>query len=229
MRTPSQLDGREVAPLRKSRRPDVISAVRLFDMYVHLVELANENLLRNLLKQRQMAPENLDDLFEVWTLLTLVELHLKEGWELTDAYLIGGEIGAKRPRFTLARGDVRTELFFQTVPAEMGKASAYKNIFEDYDIDVTMRRPDITVKISAPEGMQYLIVEVKRTRDQGYILDGVYKTLGYVADFRSIIGPNAPLALLIVWDGIKRKTSGFTDSPIHIATASEFEAMSLPY
>jgi hypothetical protein len=57
----------------------VSAAVLLFDLYVGLIEQANENLLRALLRERQMVPENCDDLFEVWALLTLVERHLNEG------------------------------------------------------------------------------------------------------------------------------------------------------
>jgi len=90
VRLPRRLTGQDVAPFRRSRRADVTAAVRMFDMFVNLVELANENLLTNLLRQRQMLPEAHDDLFEVWTLLTFVDLHLQDGWELIEALLIGG-------------------------------------------------------------------------------------------------------------------------------------------
>lgn len=226
----NRLMAREVGPLRKSRRPDVLAAVRLYDLYVNVVELANENLLRNLLRQKQLAPEDLDDLFEVWTLLVLVEVHLRQGWELREAILIGGDTSPKRPKFTLDKDGATVEMFYQTIPSEMGRSSAYKSIFSEYDLDASMRRPDVTVRVTWPTGhVQRLIVEVKRTRDQRYILDSVYKTLGYLSDFKDTVGPNSPLAMLVVWDGIMRTKAGGPPLPVQILTASELPGMSLPY
>lgn len=202
----------------------------MYDLYVNVVELANENLLRNLLRQKQLAPEDMDDLFEVWTLLVLVEIHLREGWELREALLIGGDASPKRPKFTLEKDGARVELFYQTIPAEMGKSSAYKSIFSEYDLDASMRRPDVTVRVSWPTGqIQRLIVEVKRTRDHRYILDSVYKTLGYLADFKDTIGPDSPLAMLVVWDGISRTKAATGAVPVQIVTAAELPDLSLPY
>lgn len=230
VRPSNRLTAREVGPLRKSRRPDVLAAVRLYDLYVNVVELANENLLRNLLRQKQLAPEDLDDLFEVWTLLVLVEVHLRDGWDLSEALLIGGEASPKRPKFTLEKDGATVELFYQTVPTEMGKASAYKSIFSEYDLDASMRRPDVTVRVTWPTGeVQRYFVEVKRTRDQRYILDSVYKALGYISDFKDTIGPDSPLAMLVVWDGITRTRISSSSVPVQIVTASELPALSLPY
>lgn len=230
VRAVDRLSPREVGPLRKSRRPDVLAAVRLYDLYVNVVERANENLLRSLLRERQLAPEDFDDLFEVWTLLVLVEIHLQEGWKLREAILIGGDTSPKRPKFTLEKDGMTVELFYQTIPPEMGKASAYKSIFSEYDLDASMRRPDVTVRVTWPTGqVQRVIVEVKRTRDQQYILDSVYKTLGYLSDFKDTVGPNSPLAILVVWDGITRTKTANPALPIQILTASELPGMSLPY
>lgn len=230
MRAAKRITSREVGPLRRSRRQDVLAAVRLFDLYINVVELANENLLRSLLREKQMAPEDLDDLFEVWALLVLVEVHLENGWELREALLIGGEASPKRPKFRLAKDDAIAELFYQTVPPEMGKASAYKSIFSEYDLDASMRWPDVTVKVTWPDDrVQRFIIEVKRTRDQRYILDSVYKTLGYLSDFKEMIGPNSPLALLVVWDGIMRTKAADASVPVQIVTAAELPKLALPY
>lgn len=230
VKSSSRLSARDVGPLRKSRRPDVLAAVRLYDLYVNIVEQANENLLRNLLRERQLAPENLDDLFEVWTLLVLVEIHLRDGWELCEAILIGGDMSPKRPKFILKKDGATAELFYQTIPAEMGNSSAYKSIFREYDLNASIRRPDVTVRITrSMEEVQRFIVEVKRTRDQRYILDSVYKTFGYISDFQKTIGPDSPFAILVVWDGINRTTTSGVPLPIKIVTASELPSISLPY
>jgi hypothetical protein len=230
VRLGGRITPRDLGPLRKSRRADVLAAIRLYDLYVNVVELANENLLRSLLQKKQHAPEDMDDLFEIWTLLTLVNLHLNEGWELEEAFLIGGDSSPKRPRFKLIKDDLVAEIFYQTVPREMGVSSVYKAVFAEYDLDASMRRPDATIQITSSAGeIQRILVEVKRTRDQRYILDSVYKTLGYISDFKSTIGPNTPLALMVVWDGIKRLSTSTGNSPVVIVNAAELTTLSLPY
>lgn len=229
IRVPNSISIREIGPLRRARRPDLSAAVLLFDLHVGLIEKANENLLRALLRERQMVPENCDDLFEVWALLTLVERHLNEGWQITDAQLIGAETGPRRPRFTLTRMQDTVSIYYQIVPATMAKSSVYKEIFREYDLTASIRRPDITASLNVDGTIQTVIVEVKRTRDKGYITDSVYKTLGYLSDFRDTVGPDAPQAILLVWDGIEPVVKRSPTSPIHILTADEYKGMSLPY
>jgi hypothetical protein len=229
VRVPSRMTGRELVQLRRSNRPEITATVLLYDLYVSLVEQGSENLLRNMLRRKLLAPEDHDDLFEVWALLKLVDAHLREGWELAEARLIGSDDSPKRPRFSMTNGTATAEIFYQTIPSEMAKASVYKDIFDDYDLGVSLRRPDITVRVSSPLGVQRVIVEVKRTIDAGYISESVYKALGYISDFRDTIGPNAPVLLLLVWDGISPKRQPPPDRPIHILTAAQFEKLALPY
>lgn len=229
VRIPTRLLPRDLAPIRQSRRLDVIATVRLYDLFVSLVELANASLLGTLLRGRQMAPENLDDLFEIWTLLTFIERHIDEGWEIVDARLIGGEGSPKRPKFVLQKDGRKAEIYYQTVPQAISKSSVYKAIFDDYDLDVAQRRPDITWEVETADGVQTMIVEVKRTQDPGYIVDSVYKTLGYIADFKTVIGPSMPMALLVVWKGVAATKSPHVDAPIRILTADDFKTLSLPH
>ena len=229
VRVPNSISLREIGPLRRARRADISAAVLLFDLQVNLLEQANENLLRALLRERQMVPENCDDLFEVWALLTLVERHLNEGWQITDAQLIGAETGPRRPRFTLSRMDETVSIYYQTVPASMASSSVYKEIFKEYDLTASIRRPDITASINGPYKSQTIIIEVKRTSDKGYITESVYKTLGYLSDFKRTVGPDSPQAILLVWNGIRPVATRSPTSPIHILTAQEYSSMSLPY
>lgn len=54
------------------------------------------------------------------------------------------------------------------------------------------------------EQNKFLIIEVKRTKDKKYIVDSVYKVLGYIADFEEHFDPKQkPKGVLVVWD-IKR-------------------------
>ena len=229
VRVPGKLTGREVSHLRRTARDDVRAAILLFDVHTQLMEHANENILRDLLRRRHMAPENLDDLFEVWGLLTFVQLHLDEGWTLQHAHLIGGDHGPKRPRFSLEKDGSAAEIFFQSVSSEMAKVSTYKELFANYDLPVAIRRPDISVKLTGDDQPRHLIVEAKRTSDPGYITDSVYKTIGYISDFKRALGPASPLAILLIWDGVAPINEDAATMPLVIKTAEQFRTMKLPY
>jgi hypothetical protein len=69
----------------------------------------------------------------------------------------------------------------------MAKSSVYKEIFSEYDLTASIRRPDITALLSGTENNQTIIIEVKRTSDKGYITDSVYKTLGYYQISRALL------------------------------------------
>lgn len=226
---PRRLSGADVRQLRRANRPDVLASVLLFDLLVSVVENASENLFRNLLRRSLFAPERHDDLFEVWALLTLVGNHMESGWDLQDARLVGGYRTPKKPRFTLQRGADVAEIYFQTIPSEMSVKSQYKNIFSDYDLGAALRRPDITVKVTTALGSHRYLIEVKRTRDPGYITDSVYKTLGYISDFAHTVGPSTPFAYLLVWDGVEPVANAAHDGPVRIVTAAGFKTLSLPY
>lgn len=222
---PRRLSGSDVRQLRRANRPDILASVLLFDLLVSVVENASENLFRNLLRRSLFAPERHDDLFEVWAMLTLVGNHLEAGWILKDARLIGGYRTPKKPRFTLQRGSDVAEIYFQTIPSEMSSKSQYKSIFADYDLGAAIRRPDLTVKVTTSLGSYRYLVEVKRTKDAGYITDSVYKTLGYISDFAHTIGPSTPFAYILVWGGVTPVAGAAHDGPIRIITAAEFTGL----
>ena len=84
--------------------------------------------------------------------------------------------------------------------------SKNKDIFEYYDPNVSLRRPDIILKISKGNKKFYRLIEVKRTKDRNYIVDSVYKVLGYLNDFEWCFKKtNNPQGVLVIWDGANMK------------------------
>lgn len=223
---PTKFSQRELDRLRKARRRDILAAVDLFDLWTQIVVGTNEGLIAEVLGQALLAPGNHDDLFEVWALLTLVHRYLDAGWNITQARLIGGLHAAKLPRFVLELDGRIVEIYYQTIPDEMAKVSRYKAIFQDYDLRSAVRRPDLTVVSNGVGNTSRYIVEVKRTKDQTYIADSVYKTLGYLSDFGAVLTENKPRAVLLVWSGIVRADTK-TKHEVEIVTAAEFVTMPL--
>jgi hypothetical protein len=68
---------------------------------------------------------------------------------------------------------------------------------------VSLRRPDILLEFNA-ETCDFKLLEVKRTQNKRYIVDSVYKVLGYLKDFeKCFTSGKMPHAILVVWEGVE--------------------------
>jgi hypothetical protein len=119
-------------------------------------------------------------------------------------------------------------IYYQIVPNTMAKSSVYKEIFSEYDLTASIRRPDITALLSGTENNQTIIIEVKRTSDKGYITRQRLQDAGLLIRFQALLALMRRKHLL-VWKGIEPVTARSPTSPIHILTAQEYSNMSLPY
>lgn len=200
----------------------------LYELRHALLQTESEAELRAIIAHAMFAPASLDDLFEAWTLLRFVELHFQSGWQLESARLVG--VKAKnRPQFLLKRGNETSEIFYQIVPGNLVASSAYKVLFSDYDLDVSVRRPDIVANIATSGFNGPLIVEVKRSTDRSYIADAAYKVLGYVSDYEKSFGAAKPKAVLVVAGGIEAPEFFRPNSDIWIVPEARFRTLRLPY
>lgn len=228
VRLPKSLRYADFSHLRHSRRSDVTEAFNLLGLRQSLLGSRAEENLRAIMAQRLYIPENLDDLFEVWTLLHLVQLHLQQNWVLTSTRLIGGP-SSKRPRFEFKRGNDSLDLYYQSVPSELSNSSVYKDLFANYDLDVALRRPDIVLIARTRDFNGPLIVEVKRSENARYIVDSVYKVLGYLSDYSKNFGCAVPKALLVVAGGITAPATFPPDADVWIVPADRLTTFQLPY
>lgn len=214
--------------LRRTNRSEVVQALALLERRSSLFGENGEERLREIMAEGLFAPENQDDLFEAWTLLQFVELHLNTGWTLESARIVGG-MRKSRPHFTLRRGTESVEIYYQMVPACLAGSSAYKDLFADYDLDVSLRRPDITAHVRAETYDGPLIIEVKRSRDRTYIADAAYKVLGYLGDYAAHFEISCPKALLVVMGGIEPPLHYRSDCDVWIVPEARFRELQLPY
>jgi hypothetical protein len=176
----------------------------------------DRQLLERLLKTRILEPLEKDRLYELYVLFEIMAA-LGKPFEI-NLIKSGAEAIAT---YKLDTTDVK--VFYQKASGLL-ENSVYKNVFDNYELDVSLRRPDIVLQIKTEKESKLLIVEVKRSINDDYIVDSVYKVLGYLADFKTQF-PNEgqkPKALLVVWS-IKRKNPNIPLAPqeIIILGASE--------
>lgn len=147
-----------------------------------------------LLKENWLEPVCDDDLFELYTLVLVLDILSKEcGFEPPEEY---GLIRRNRGAVAKFRRDSATvEVFYDQSPVTFAEIkSEYTSVFGDYlDLRASARRPDITARFDLGDGVeQYLLIEVKRSDDEGYGRDSAYKVLGYLRDFSELWDGKVP-------------------------------------
>jgi hypothetical protein len=141
-----------------------------------------------LLRRGWLEPIRADDLFELYTLIRILELLRGELGFGEPTHV--GLIKNKREQIALFKRNadsMKAEVYFDQSPIESLQInSMYKSVMESYDgVTGIARRPDILIRFSLP-GSDYerrLFIECKRSEDDGYTRDSVYKALGYLKDF----------------------------------------------
>jgi hypothetical protein len=143
----------------------------------------------SLLAVNWLEPVSSDDLFELYVLVLTIDVLAKElCFGDPSEY---GLVSARRDRIAqFATDDLTIDLFFDQTPAAMLKiATAYGSIVADYkELKGAERRPDIMLSVEKNGVKKLILIEVKKTNDDKYASDSVYKMFGYVHDFSSLSG-----------------------------------------
>ena len=211
---PAQLSGLDRQFLRMSRLPEfreqVAGALALHDSL-----FANDlEGLRKALGDRVWLPPEADKLFELWVLFAIVGALERAGWQVATLRVIG-IVGGSAPTFVLRKDSAEIRIAYQAIPPAVLRNSRYKKILDVYDISGSARRPDILLSAPGVDRALHLLVEVKLTDDREYIVDSIYKVLGYIADFEeSLAGSPLPRGVLVVWGGVDNSTSHSLPQPI---------------
>ena len=188
---PNQVNERMIRRAQTARNKDYESAADSYSLHRQIIQKLDEETLRELIEKRILQPLKEETLYELFVLFEVMdslgkpeELNLiRSGAKTIGTYRIGEET---------------VHVYFQRVRGLFEK-SEYKRIFDDYELDVTSRRPDITLYFERED--KFVIIEVKLTKDRDYIVDSVYKVLGYLADFKRHFGKEQkPKGVLVVWN-----------------------------
>jgi hypothetical protein len=142
-----------------------------------------------LLEKNWLEPLHLDDLFELYVLvLVLVVLEKDLGLGPPKPGLI--RRGRKQvAKFEPPGQGIRVDVYFDQSPAsQLGCSSEYAAVVGSYKgLRPGKHRPDVTLRIH-PAGApaRTLLVEAKKTEDDRYQRDSVYKVLAYLRDFKEL-------------------------------------------
>lgn len=214
--------------LRRIGDVSIDAAIALLLFRRRLLSPHGEDELSELLRSTLLVPEDVDTLFEVWALFQILKRHVDTGWSIAESRIIG--LGSQNyPQFKLTRSDERVSIYFQHTPPELSAVSCYKDLFAEYDLDVSVRRPDIVILVEATDFTGPLLVEVKRSSNRAYIADGAYKVLGYISDFKDAFPDNKPKAVLVVYSGTAGLEHYPSDSDVWIVPKSRLPSLTLPY
>jgi len=186
--------------VRCARNPQFKNIYRSLRLYRRLFVQEEQETLRDCFSQGVLKPLNRDTLYEVYILFVTMASLEQTGWIREHFRLIGYGKGAilhyKHDNTTL-------QVYYQTLPASFAQNSLYTNLLRKYKIDVSLRRPDILLEFNA-ETCDFKLLEVKRTQNRRYIVDSVYKVLGYLKDFeKCFTSGKMPHAILVVWEGVE--------------------------
>jgi len=191
---PAQVNMRMLRRARTARNKDYEKVADGYSLHNSIIRKMDREMLKKLVEKKILEPLEWNTLYELYVLFEVMN-SLGKPMELGLIKAGAQSIGA----FKIGEETIR--VYFQRVRG-LFRESKYKQIFEDYELDVSLRRPDLILHFEK-EG-KFLIIEVKRTTNKEYIVDSVYKVLGYLADFRKHFGEKQkPKGVLVVWD-IKR-------------------------
>lgn len=152
----------------------------------------------DLLRVNWLAPVCPDDLFELYVLVLVLDA-------LVDALGPPREYGlvtAGREHVARFTGNAEIRVLFDQTPPGAGWSRAYDDVRVRHEgLPASPRRPDIILlREDVPRAV---MVEVKRTSDQGYLSESIYKGFGYLADFADlwVVRPGKPQLLIVLPEG----------------------------
>ena len=99
--------------------------------------------------------------------------------------------------------DVEITIFYQKTPKILREFSEYLKILNKYEINKSVKSPDIIIEFKTKYDVFYRLIEVKNSSETDYIRKSLYKVMGYYKDFEQSykFTSNYPI-VLIMWGGI---------------------------
>lgn len=190
--------------------------VQVYKLYHKIFIVENTQELIKLISNQILEPIDNNDLYELYVFFRLVS-RLPHDDKLKLGLLRKGNDYA---------ASYNDEIFihYQNIPQDFKNNSLYKDILSNYNLNGTLKRPDVIIEFKQNNESYYRIVEVKRaTNENNYIYDSIYKVIAYYKDFYVKYVDNIPI-VLVVWGEIKLdNTDEAFKSKIIILNKDEFE------
>lgn len=182
----------DIERLRKSRYSYYRDLANTLTCYLNY-SLNKFEFLQTKLKVNLLEPLNSDVLYELAVTFKVMSILDSNGWKEISKNLIKKD---KEYLSYYKKNDCTIKIYTQQLPHKFTDISLYANLLNEYQMTKSLRRPDIILEIEKSSEQYFLILEVKRSEDKKYILDGVYKVLGYLKDFEKAKNLSA---VLVSW------------------------------
>lgn len=154
-----------------------------------------------------LSPVNDDDLFELYALSLTLDV-LRDECGFGDPSEYGLVLRGRSYVALFEAGGIKVSVYFdQTPAATYNLRTSYAEVLACWEgVSGGERRPDIMVEFERNGAKHVLVVEIKRTDDDRYRRDSIYKVFGYLYDFNSLwINRRLPRAVLLFPDRIERR------------------------
>lgn len=203
---PPYLTGEMIAAGKRSRRPDYRLAAILAERRARLKarsENARWYATLMLLAVGWLEPVSDDDMFELYALTLVVDVVARElEFGEPEEY---GLVASGRGHVAAFRSNAgRLRVVFDQHPIGAGR-DRYRGIIGAHrGVTGHARRPDISIFYDRKDDPRFVIVEAKRTANERYVSDSIYKVFGYLYDFAALWTESqpAPRSVLLIPEGI---------------------------
>ncbi|WP_199555308.1 hypothetical protein [Sandaracinobacteroides hominis] len=207
---PAYLSPNMIEAANRSRRPEYRVAAELAEARARLKspsEDARWFATLMLLAVGWLEPVSDDDMFELYALTLVVDVIAQElGFGEPEEYGLVSSSRGHVAAFRNSAGKLRV-IFDQSPSGKLRAKDRYRNIVAGHHgVTGNARRPDISIIYEGPQVQRFVVVEAKRTANERYISDSIYKLFGYLYDFAALWTddhPN-PRSILLVPDGVSR-------------------------
>ena len=172
--------------------------------------------IANLLNQGWISPIAEDDLYELYSLVRIVD-HMEDSCKFGEISSFG-LIRHNRSSivdFCNSNDDSTLSIYFDQSLSVINRdfTPFYNKIVSDSFFQaITPRRPDIILKFNRGGKTKYLFIECKYSTSESYIRDSIYKCFGYIYDYSGLWDDSDSHTKAILLIPHKQKRSIFTSS-----------------
>ncbi|MCD8486225.1 MAG: hypothetical protein LRZ84_05640 [Desertifilum sp.] len=196
------ISGQVLQKIRVTRNTDFYCIYQCLTLYQNLLIKNSLTALQDCLLQGILKPISQDTLYEIYILfLTMFSLE-NSGWARRKIRLIG------HGKDSIASYELENKtlnIYYQSLPQKFIKNSLYLDLLKQFNIRTRHRQPDIVFEIISSQS-RFKIIEIKRTQNKQYMVDSVYKVLGYLKDFEDCFEIESfPHSIIVIWKGIEYK------------------------
>lgn len=206
---PTTLTAAMKTAANRSRQPEFRAALELANMRDRLTtsaEGARWHAILMLLAVGWLEPIDDDDIFELFALtLALDVISTELGFGEPYEYGLVATGRAHVAAFESDSGKLRVFFDQSPTPALRGKTRYQLTLQAHRGVTGAARRPDISILLERPNATRrFVIIEAKRTVDERYTSDSIYKMFSYLHDYRAAWDDDQtePRAILIVPEGV---------------------------